>query len=369
MINKYVFNTIIGLGMTHMLIADEEPDMVCCPSVIVGEPIDPCCINPVYPYPANYDPCNGWNIYAKGEFLYLSSIIDTHQNPAGHATFDKSEIEWGFQKTPYRPGFRVALGFDLGSVVLDLTYLRYHPHTTSHFSARDNGAIILTSANPGLLAPAFGQPQAFFQDVTTTMHIFLDMGLISLQRPVYMGKKIIMNLNYGIMALWAGEKWHITATALNNPIPPQVGFTSNGVTTSLHKSWAVGPNLGFTGTALFPCHFQVYGNIDLSLQYAVAYKTDSSSTFPNYPFPLGNNILRQRGDAAHIQAWHSGELGIGWGDYLFCDRYHVNLSVGYNWLFQHIFAYNPAFNPSGVDLLFYTSFSVHGIGVSARLDF
>lgn len=365
MIKKY---TIVCLVIAQALIAEEEPPFDCC--VVVGEPLDPCCVNPMYPYPATYSPSCGWDVYAKGDFLYLSSVIpDALQNPAGNFTLDGSEIEWLFPKTPYRPGFRVSVGMDLGSVILDVTYLRYHPHTTTHFSAKNNQPLAFVVFSPTYAAPLLGQPRAFFQSAKASFNLSLDLGIISLQRPVYMGKKIIMNLNYGILGLWSGEKWHVTATALNPPPPPQFGLTSNGVQKVNHKSWAVGPNLGFTATALFPWNFQVFGGIDLSAQYAVAYKTDNRASYPNYPFPLGNSILRQRHDAAHVQAWHQGELGIGWGDYLFCDRYHLNLSISYNWMYQHIYAYSPAFSPFGTDFLSLTSFSIHGLAVGGRLDF
>jgi hypothetical protein len=364
MIKKHL---LIALGMAQMLLADEVPDMDCCPSVIIGEPLDPCCINPIYPYLATFSPCNGWDLYVKGEFLYLSSVVDNYKTPALDTLPNLSDADILTIKAPYRPGFRVSAGIDLGSAILDATYLRYHPHTTSNYSARENGGIVLGFFSPSVFQNIFALQLPLFQNVKISSHLSLDLGLISLSRPVYIGKRIMMNLNYGILGIWVGQKWRVDTIALNNPAPPVV--TGTGIYKVNNKSWAVGPNLGFTATALLPCHFQVIGNIDLALQYGSEYKSDSSTAFPGFPSPVGNYSIRQNNDAAHLQSWHSGELGIGWGDYFCCNRYHVNLSISYLWLFQHIFLLNPLITPFVESPTVPTNFSMHGISISGRFDF
>lgn len=367
MIKKHLLNTLICLGMTQLVLAEDEPEITCCPSVVIGEPLDPCCINPMYPYPATFSPCDGWNLYAKGEFLYMSYLVDNIKQPVWNTAVDLSDVIIEAVKTGYRPGFRVALGLDLGSVILDATYLRYHSHSTSSYRARENGGIGLFLLPPSMFANLFFQGLPLFQNTKTISHILLDIGIISVQRPVYIGKRIMMNLNYGIMGLWSGQDWRSSTNALTNPIPPVV--TSSGVFKLKNRAWAVGPNLGFTATALLPWKFQAIASIDLALQYGSQYKTKSSSSFPDYPVVLANNKFRQRGDAAHVQSWHSGELGIAWGDYFFCDRYYVNVSVSYLWFFQHIFLQNPPFNPLIIAFATSQNFSIHGISVGGRLDF
>lgn len=369
MVKKYLVNTLLSLGAAQMLIAEEpSQDSCCCPSVIVSEPLDPCCIGAVYPYPANYAPRCGWDIYAKGEFLYLTSAINSHQNPAGNVDFDNSKTRWFFPKEPYRPGFRVAIGADLESVVFDLTYFRYHSDTTTHFNARPNGGVVLSVASPSLFAPINGQPKAFFQRVKTSLQIDLDYLIASLQRPVYMGKRIIMNLDYGIMGLWAGQKWRFDCTGFATP--PPAGVTTNGVYKTNHRSWAVGPCLGFTAIALFPWHLQVIAALDLSVQYAEIYKVRTSAAFPTYPGALGQYQIKKRGTIAHTQFFHDGELGIGWGDYLGCDdRYYVNFSVAYHWISQHIEDNGLFGTATGWDDVNLSNFGAHGIAIGGRVDF
>lgn len=369
MIQKLLSYTFVSLGMAQTLLADAEPQEPCCPSVIVGDPLDPCCINAVYPYPANYAPCCGWDIYAKGDFLYLSSSVDSHTNPAGNFSFDGTATKWFFPNTSYRPGFRISLGVDLDSAVFDLTYLRYHSHTTKTYNARANSGVALTVASPSYFSLISGQPRAFFQRVKNIRHIDVDFVIASLKRPVYLGRRILMDLNYGIMGMWIGQQWRFNCTAFTTPIPP-VGVTADGVYKTHHKSWSVGPNLGFEATALLLCHFHVLTSIALSIQYAEMYKVNTTSAFPNYPGPLGRFHIKKKGTIAHLQAYHFGEIGIGWGDYLGCDdRYHLNFSVTYTWLFQHIYDNGLFGIPTGWDDLNHSSLSIHGIAIGGRVDF
>ncbi len=370
MVKKYLVSCFVCLGLTQTLMGEEGAGFDCCPQVIVSEPLDPCCVGTVYPYPANFSPCCGWDIYAQADFLYYSTSKDIVPETVINFSFDQTEQIALPQNTSYRPGFRVNVGTDLGSVVLDVSYLRFHPHNTSHFSAKDNGGIVFLIASPLVASPVFGQPRAFFQTVKASRHFSLDTAMISLQRPVYMGKKIIMNLLFGIRGTWIGEKWRIDANALNNPILAQIGATTaSGVYRQHQKTWSVGPNLGFTATALLPCCFQLISRLDLALEYAEQYKSFFSPSFPGYPFALGNFTIRQRGNAPHMQALHLGELGIGWGNYFCCDRYHVNLTVSYNWVLNHVFVQSTPVSSAGIAFGPLHNYSIHGIAVGGRLDF
>lgn len=375
MLKKTITTTLIGLGLTQLqnpICANEDStEFPCCaPTVVVAEPLDPCCINPLYPYPATISLCDGWDVYAKGEFIYYSSMADTYWNTVTDITFDDSEYDYFSQKAPYRPGFRISIGADVGDVVLDLTYLRYHPHTTTHFSTKNNAGLSLNYIAPTILAEAFGQPLVLFQNVKSSFHLALDYGILSLQKPIYMGKRIILNLNYGLLGLWTRQKWEMTCTALANPaaLPPFTA-TSNGVSTANHKSWAVGPNLGFKAIGLLPWNLSGIFNLDISLMYGSCTKAVLMGNFPQAPFPIANNSIGQKDHSAHLEAFHSGEIGLGWGRYLCCERYHVDLTCTYNIAFQHIFNYGIPFLPTGLEGHTLTSYSFHGLAIGGRLDF
>lgn len=367
--SKYtIAGVLVGLGVSNPIWADE--DFPCCdPLVVVGEPLDPCCVNPMYPYPGTIAPCNSWDIYAQGEFLYFSSSLDSYVNVASSISFDLSELDYLFQKSPYHPGFRVGIGIDLGSAVLDFTYLRYHPHTTSHFSAKEGGGVVVNYNAGIILTEVFGQPRLYFQDVTSSLHLSVDYGLISLQKPVYMGSRLIMNLSYGLLGLWTEQKYKFTSTALNPPPPAFAGVTSSGVSRADHRTWAVGPNLGFQGIGILPWHFKALIAIDLSLMYGSCYKVLSTGFFPQALFPMANSTVKEKEHSAHLEAFHNSEIGIGWGDYFFCDRYYLDLYVTYNFVFQHIFNYSTALTPVGFDGMNLSNYSMHGFAIGGRIDF
>jgi len=375
MIKKYLVNTLLCLGVAQMLTAEEGREYDCCSPVIADRPIDPCCLTPVYPYPGNFSPCCSWNVYAEGEFLYWGVAKDTVQGMNSFLAFDTSEFSLIPQKASYRPGFRVALGLDLCSVVLHVAYLRHHSSTTNHSTARAGGGISPVWMSPSAGAPFGGQPKLYFQSASTNFKSKLDTWLISVQNPVYLGKRIIMNLNYGLLGVWYGEQWRTRGTAFEEQLNIQLGqITSDGTAFVHNKSWAVGPNLGFTARALLGCNFQLIGNIDLAFQYSEQYRGDAFADFPDYAIannllPLGNmNICLDR-NAPGYQVWHSGYLGLGWGDYFCCDRYHMNFAFGYSWVLQHIFVLVNPFTPVGINLNQMHNVSIHGFNVSGRLDF
>ncbi|MBS0628859.1 MAG: hypothetical protein JSS30_01385 [Verrucomicrobia bacterium] len=374
MVKKYLIQTLACLGIAQTLIAEDSPPFNCCPSVIVSEPLDCTGVNPIYPYPANFAPCNSWNLFASGEFLYWAAHKDTVPTVCAFWAFDKSDYILFPQKSSYRPGFRVSMGMDLDSVILNLSYLRFHPQTTSHFSSGANGGLIFIYSPPGVSTQFANQPLAFFQTIKSSFHFGLDVALISLQHPVYFGKRIILNLSYGLLGVWISDKWRFNATALDTPPPPFVGLTASGETRSTKTTWAVGPNLGFEGTALLPCRFQLISNLNLGVQYAEQNKFHTTASYPGYRnnlglISIGNSTIKLNSSAPHYQVWHSGDLGLGWGDYFWCDRYHFNISAKYSWVQQHIFVLYNANSPYGSELNSLHNVSVHGITISGRLDF
>lgn len=384
MMKKTISRGLFGLATSQLILAANPiyADEACCDapcyqlSVLPGDPIDPCCINAGYPLPASIDLCCGWDIYARADFLYLAASIDVIDPIVQQFTFvdginfqiDRTTKDF-HQNSKYKPGFRVSLGMDLDSVIFDATYYRYHTHTTSHFNANNNQGISIFPVAGSVLDSSLttGQP-TLFSRVNSKRTINIDSLLISLQRPVYMGKRIIMNLNYGLLGFWLAQKWDFTTLAL--PAPPVVFppiLTSNGFSRSDDRSWAIGPNLGFKAIGYLPCHFQALFSLDLSVQYAYQYKGRLINSFPQVP-QVTNNTTIKRGKGPYVQAIQHAEIGLGWGDYLWCDKYHLDLYVTYSMFSHYLFNYGIPYSPITVDANF-LSFAVHGIAIGGRIDF
>jgi hypothetical protein len=354
MIKKYITSALVGLGITQMhfhsnqLAAEEtfyEPS--CC---IVGhDPIDPCCVNGGYPLPAAIAPECRWDFYVKGSFLYWSQLDPIFGNIAKRIdTLNGATTTNLYLNHRYRPGFRVSIGSEVNGVVLDATYIRFHAHYSSHFTTGANQAI-QPVALP--LVTLFG---VNFSEYQPDAHLNLDSVFLSAQKPVYTGKALIVNLSYALALFWQHQKYVIDAIT-SAPLP-----AVNGVIVTNHKAFVAGPDLGVRATALLPWGFELVAQIDLAGGVGYQYKGISTASFPGALLPSG---LTTRGHFMHFHAYHNGEIGLGWSDYVWCDRYRINLEVTYNFFTQHIF-YFGTFEGQPI-----SSYSIHGWAFGGRLDF
>lgn len=366
--------TIAGLlAFSCMLLAEED----CCETfVLPGDPIDPCCIPAGYPLPASINPCCSWDVYASGDFLYLAASMEVQSPTAQRFTFvdginfqiDRRTENFN-QNSEYRPGFRVSLGLDLDSVIIDTSYMRYHSRTTSHFGTQTNEGLSLVGAAGSILDSSLltGQP-VLFSNIRSIRHINMDRVLVEVQKPVYMGKQIVMDLGYGLLVYWIEQKWNFDCVALPNPpaVVPAIR-TSDGFATADHKSWAIGPALSFKAIGLLPWNFKAIFNINLSAQYATLYKGTTTTSFPDAPLSTNNTTIK-REKVAYSQAVQSAEIGLGWGTYFGCDRYYINLYATYNFFSHYLIAYGLPYSATTVDF-FFQSYSLHGIAIGGRFDF
>lgn len=380
MFKKYLVSTLftVAFFQATQMVANAD-EIFADESIIVGYPLEETAINDGYLLPATPSPCNGWDLYARGDFLYWSIYADEIAGIAQKVTLNNpvQDVINYFQATPYKPGFRVSLGANLRSVVLDATYTRVRTNSTIHVNARNGEAIRLTYVAPS--API--TPNVAFSTLKSTHEMGMDWGLLSLQTPVYFGKKIILNLTYGLSFIRSLSKHHIVGTALNVVPPPQF-VTSDGFANSIQKDWALGPDLGCKAYALLPWGFKGIATVNLALQYGTLYYSKSTTSFPNAidpglaippdtgnPLISDNTTIKPRSHTGHMQVNHGAELGLGWGGYFGCDRYHVDLYATYSVYYQHIFCLATIFSPFGSDLLSLRQYNIHGIVIGGRLDF
>ncbi|MBS0629118.1 MAG: hypothetical protein JSS30_02695 [Verrucomicrobia bacterium] len=374
-------NTLITLSASQLffqagLLAAEGE---CCETpcsnlaVLPGDPINPDCINAGYLLPAGIKTACSWNFYARGDFIYFAYSQEVTPPDAQRFTFVDG-VNFQVQRTtknllhsaPYRPGFRVSAGVDLDAVILDATYMRYHSTVTNNFGAGNNAGLALVTAAGGILAsnPVTGQP-TLFATIRSARTISVDRLLVTAQRPVYMGSRLIMDLNFGILGYWNQQKWRFDTTALG--APPVGVLTSNGFASANHKGWAVGPDLGFKAMALFPWHFHAIFNVDLSLLYGYCTHGRVVNSFPQAPLATNNTTLI-REKAGFTQAVQSAEIGIGWGDYFCCDKYHVDLYVTYNFISQYLITEGIPYSQTAMDPYFF-AYSLQGLAIGGQINF
>lgn len=353
MVKKYIASALVGLGIAQMhpiaIHADEVYyDAPCC--IVAGEPLDPCCVNGGYPLPASIITECGWNVYASGDFLYWSTLAPLFGNIGKRVdVITGANTTNLFLNHKYRPGFRIVVGTSINDALVDVTYIRYHAHLSSHFTARPGEAIQFVFYPLPILNGVS------FSDYRPHLNFDIDTVLLSVRKPVYTGKAIILSLNYALMMQWEAQKYRINATTLA-PFLPVV----TGLVTTDHKGFFIGPDLGVRAKALLPWKLEFLAGIDLAGGVAYMNKGFSTSSFPG---ALPPSTLRTRGHVMHFQAYHNGEIGLGWSSYLWCDRMHLSLEATYNFFYQHVFNFGTFENMT------LTSYSIHGLAIGGRLDF
>lgn len=354
MIKKTIASALVGLGIAQMhfqynqLGAEETSyEDPCC--IMGHEPLDPCCVNEGYPLPGAIHPECSWDFYVKGDFIYWSNLAPLFGNIGRRVdTLTGANTTNLFMSHHYRPGFRVSAGTEVNGVVLDVTYTRYHAHLSSTFTAGPNQAIQF------VFYPLPELNNVNFSSYNPHLNFDVDMLFVSAQKPIYTGKAFIISLNYALFIEWQSQKYRINATT-SAPLPAVAGLV-----TTEHKGFYAGPDLGVKAIALLPWGFEMLAQIDLSGGVAYMHKGFSTASFPG---ALPPSTLKTHGHVMHLQAYHNGEIGLGWSDFVWCDRYRIHLEATYNFFYKHVFSFGTFENMT------LTSYSIHGWAFGGRLDF
>ncbi|MBS0628877.1 MAG: hypothetical protein JSS30_01475 [Verrucomicrobia bacterium] len=349
MARKTIAVTLLNFGLIQMAIhptglASEETTCAptCCDECIIpGEPLDPSLVSAGYPYPATVRVSDGWNVYAKGEFLYCAANLGADVYDVVATTTNGQRSRRNVQKRSWSPGFRVALGMNLCPVVLDLQYTSLHNHNTTHFSARANETLSV-----------FPPIAATFANVKTKIELDSDVIIASAQKPVYVGKTILLNGFYGILGGWYQQ--NVTSEFSQINAPPSTFYSSR------QKYWNIGPAFGLLTKLLLPCGFRGLGNVNLSANMCWVNKGVTTFRFPN---PATNIIQKLNNNAPAFELNISAEIGLGWEKYFCCDAYHTELTLTY--IFNQ---YNTA-PLRALQLVTPNTNVFHGIVVGCRVDF
>lgn len=352
MIKKQLICGLFSLAaMQSFLQADE-----CCePAVIAGEPILCDEIPAIYPYPASVLLDCGWDFYVTGDFIYWKAYSNAAEIGIRNIANNGSRLL--YIKDHYRPGFKVGLGVDLGALVLDAQYIRWHHSYKTNYSANPGESITPVSFTAQVVGIA---ALPGFQELRSKWKFHFDQILVTVQRPVYVGTNLVANIAVGVIADWVEEDTFINGINEVDGLNPG----GPGSVIGLFKRWGVGPVLGLRSMALLPCGFRFIGNVDVHLAY-LEWKGHTTLAFP--PFnPLNafiNSTERYKKPVDYWRAGSSNAIGLGWESYLACQQYHVYLAVTYDliatWSMgipanDHVLRFDP---------------TLHGWTLEARFDF
>lgn len=336
-----------------------------------------CKYSPAYNLPANVTTTGCWDFYADASYLYWFTKQDGMDLATTNyvvGTTARPSIEGGhavFQDFKYTSGFKAGLGanlnFDDWVADLEYTYVRQKTHKSSGAaptSAVGTGVFNLTGwfyesySAGGIVADSFNSKWKFGLD-------WIDL---TFKRPYYQGTKLVVTPSAGLRASWIRESLKITSTNAYNVVEQTSADAALDVSRNHSNSWAIGPRTLIEARWIMGDGFRFQGNMGGSLlftQYTTVSHKETGTAFRAHPveFKVSNyNCIRPMAE---------GNLGIGWGTYIYDKSYHVDLSATYD--FNYLWSQNmiryiaevngPAHAGEASDLY------MHGATVKARFDF
>lgn len=348
-----MMKTYITAGLAALIV--NLPTLVhaedcCIPAYTPGEMLCDDEVCGIYSQYAGTQLDCGWNVFAWGEFLYWRPTpataiqsITFEGDPPGTLQVQLSD------KYGYRPAFRVGIGmiapcFDNWAFNVDYTW--YH-HGFKVTNSREL---------PVTLASTIGFfPIPLYSSIETRTDFNYDIVGLSVQRPNYLGQRVIISPFLGLKWLKRNNKLaqnlQIAGTDLIDNQHAQLGYSSIGLAA------------GFDGSLLLCWNLKLIGKADVAILYAYHRKfnqlsTASIETPPVVPYPL-----RVKQNERHLDLLGKGGLGLGWGSYFCCQRYHVDFSATFDYLADIVkLAYSSGMFGNG-------SMQFIGLTVHGQLDF
>ncbi len=347
------------LTVTAALFADsevfvKENDAIrCChfvPALNPGEPLCPECNHAVI-LPAfagvKLNEC-AFDVYGFGGFLYwqphyqntITVFEITPTTPINK--IDEEDNVFG-----YRPAFTVGVGMVLSSFahwIMNADYTWFHHGFSNHATASLGNFL-----NTGL---GGSNASGNYSSILTKTHFGWDLINLNVQSDFYIGRNMTVNPFFGL-------KWFSRKTSVSQSLQRITIGTDYQRASQNHSG--IGPEIGANIDWLWAWGFSMIGKIDLSILYEYTAKTTQYANL----FGAPNTILTFEKSPKTIDLFAKGGLGIGWGQYLYCNRFHVNLAATYD--INAIIT--PLTNSSDSGLLLGEDWWLEGLTLTGQFDF
>ena len=285
-----------------------------------------------YNAPAGVKINGGWDLSIDASFIYwyvsqeYMDIAKTATYAASGATPAAKAKVIG-QHFNYEPGFKVGFEFNTrkDEWMVRADYLWMHFNESSSFGAVP--AAVSTGIQDYIPNDYFGNYSAAAQQQAVKMTSYwkmnMDMVDLSMSRPFYQGRHLIVSPYGGLRGLFIRQTYNLTATNAAY-LTAQPGTSSNRM-----QSWAVGPNTGACARYVIGEGFRFEGKMGFSLLYTRYTKLSHSE---NNQF-ASTGILPINGSLAPqstVRPAADMGLGFGWGTYFAKNDYHVDFSASYD---------------------------------------
>jgi hypothetical protein len=333
-------------------------------SYLPGEPIKADQLTATYPQDASYLIENGLDCFATVDYLYWQWTqgllqIGTLVTPTG-SDYVFGNAQAILQAPGYRSGFQTGFGCYLKGMddwKLYTEYTWYRNTSNENLSTPAGSVLIL----PNALFREDQQSLAGYHYVGT-VDSTVRLGFQSLdflfQKSLYLGKRLSATLASGLRAQWISEKIEkeITGSIIELPSTPTT------VTNSILKqtTWGIGPKFSLDLNYLLGFGLKMISQLSMSFVYT---SYNGSNEYNN--LDIGHSFSETTlNNSGSIKPLGEAFLGLGWGSYFCQNKFHLDLSLGYD--FDIYWNYVLAAAPISQTV---ANLQLQGLRASMRFDF
>lgn len=348
MLSTKICKLSICLGMLPLVGFAQD----CCP-VIPGEPLQGSQVCPGYFYPAAYEFCDCVDFSVSADFLYWTASKQLNAIAFEESVInDTLNTDVIIHRAGYHPGFAVGIGMTIPGwdhFTFNAEYLRYdHTSTTSRTAGTGTFLSPLTGIVPG--APA---PPTIATHVKSKWHFCLNEAEFTFERSFYIGKRLILNPSLGLKLFWYNEKQSIDFVLLNGELGTERGH---------FKSWAIGPYFFVDARAVLWCNTYLVAKFGFLTPYQKHTKNSFQADFPTLGQDQQDYDFGSKKPYTFEPYLESG-LGFGWGSYFFCNSFHADLVITYDYYAALYLFLATIGGPMAKDTWW------HGLTVKGQFDF
>jgi hypothetical protein len=404
MVRKHLASGLLGLVALCPFVAQaDQPAMKSqnmnqkkmAPQFDMGDPMEPGMpghpgyVPAAYNYPAGIRaPNQDWDVYITGTFIWWKAHQDNMFTGVATNQSSGTNVSTAFstgspdlnnsvlfsRKPNYKPGFKVGLGWNTGSWDNWTVYGEYtwfHPGDGKD-DDDDNECGECGCAAQVLLVPTCNCPDGLYaSDLESKWKLDMDIADLSVGRPAYQGKRLVLNPFFGLRAMWIRQKWDVEYDAVSS-----TNVALGEYETEAHsKAWSLGPRIGVDTSWLLGCGFRMIGNASASLLYTRYTQVSYESNIPNGaaagPAPLSDDVSwKFFKNYGTVRPNFELDAGFGWGWYI-GDMYHLDFAATYD--FHAFWAQNMVADIANWAVHWVDAapgnLYLHGLTIKARFDF
>lgn len=313
-----------------------------------------CALSPAYNAPAGSCLKDSWNVFSDVSFLYWRAVQEGMQTYTLYSsqsttvtsteTIRDENYITGAIDFGYEPGFQVGFGVDLpyDNWQLYSEYTWYHHQFSDLFNFAGPNPHLTPGVSSHIynLFPAFALKMNNFANyllMPSTMLSSLDLHLnwvfLELARNYYVGKHFSLRPHFGLRVDRNTQQitQNFDLHQTSNLTTLAENANCGGVARQWANSWGLGPRTGVRVNYLFPYGLKIFGDVNASLlysQFILKARQTSTISIPtdyqrqtSYMPPQTLKTLAPNLEMA---------LGMGWGRSFHKDRWHMDLSMSYD---------------------------------------